>query len=95
MKKDSEKPQERLSAVALKDALWDAFDLVKSGLVSPGQGQAVAAQGREILRTVYAQIKILQEAGRPIPFELVRFADPTAKPKSAPKGKGHIDSQVA
>jgi len=43
--------------------------------MEPGQADAVAAQAREILRTTNTQLRIVQQAKRQVPIEVVSFAE--------------------
>lgn len=63
-----------LTAVNLKQALWDTLQQVKSGSITAGSGDAVASQAREILRTVKTQLAIFSQAGQGVTNELVDFA---------------------
>jgi hypothetical protein len=40
-----------------------------------GQADSVATQGREILRTVNTQLKVMQQAKRNVGTELIDFAE--------------------
>lgn len=64
-----------LSAVNLKQALWETLNAVKSDVMQPGQGDAVASQAREILRTVKTQLQVCTQAKRPVPTEVIDFAE--------------------
>lgn len=65
-----------LNAVNLKAALWDTLKKVKAGSITPASGDVVAAQAREILRCVRAQLSIFSQAGDSVSDELVDFAKP-------------------
>lgn len=67
-------PKSSLNAVALKESLWDTLQKVKTGKVTAGSGGAVAAQAREILRTIKTQISIFAASGKTVSQELVDFA---------------------
>lgn len=41
----------------------------------PGQGDAVAAQAREILRTVKTQLQVCAQAKRNVPTEILDFVE--------------------
>ena len=69
----------QLNAINLKAALWDTLQKVKSGEMTPGAGDAVAAQAREILRTTRTQLAIFTQAGKSVSEELVDFAKPDAE----------------
>lgn len=63
-----------LSAVNLKQALWDTLQQVKAGKITAGSGDAIAAQAREILRTVKVQLSIFSQASHAVTNELIDFA---------------------
>ena len=65
----------QLSAVNLKNALWETLNAVKSENMQPGQGDAIASQAREILRTVKTQLQVCAQAKRNVPTELIDFAE--------------------
>jgi hypothetical protein len=64
-----------LSAENLKNALWETLHAVKNGEILPGQGDAIASQAREILRTVKIQLQIAGQAKRRVPTDVVDFAE--------------------
>lgn len=64
-----------LTATALKNALWDTLMRVKDDQMQPAQGDAVAAQAREILRTVKTQLQVCSQAKRSVPVEVIQFAE--------------------
>lgn len=64
-----------LSANNLKDALWTTLHDIKSGAIQPGHGDAIAAQAREILRTVKVQLQITSQSKRSVPAELITFSE--------------------
>lgn len=66
---------EKLSAVNLKNALWDTLQGIKNENVLPGQGDAVAAQAREILRTVKVQLQVCAQSKRNVPTEIIDFVE--------------------
>ncbi|MBV8664646.1 MAG: hypothetical protein JO107_16275 [Hyphomicrobiales bacterium] len=45
--------------------------------MQPAQGDAIAAQAREILRTVKVQLQVSQQSKRSIPVEIIEFAEKT------------------
>ena len=65
----------KLSAVNLKDALWDTLNAIKSDSMLPAQGDAIAAQAREILRTVKVQLQVVAQAKRNVPTEIIDFVE--------------------
>jgi hypothetical protein len=68
--------QPSLNAVNLKAALWETLNNVKTGKMTPGSGDAIAAQAREILRTVRTQLLVFSQAGESVAAELIDFAKP-------------------
>lgn len=66
----------KLSAVALKETLWDTLNEVKAGKLDPAVADSVATQAREILRTVKLQCSILGQAKEALSGEIVDFAKP-------------------
>lgn len=67
--------QKELTAVNLKDALWDTLNELKTGSVQPGQADAIASQAREILRTVRTQLLVTSQAKRSVPADVIAFAE--------------------
>jgi hypothetical protein len=66
---------QNLTATNLKQALWETLNTLKSGSIQPAQADSVAAQSREILRTVNAQLRIASQSGRTIPLEVIEFSE--------------------
>jgi hypothetical protein len=64
-----------LNASNLKSALWETLNGLKSGAVQPGQGDAIAAQAREILRTVKVQLQVTSQSKRSVPADVIAFAE--------------------
>ncbi len=64
-----------LTATNLKGALWETLNEIKSGAIQPGQGDAIASQAREILRTVKVQLQVTNQAKRSVPVEVIAFAE--------------------
>lgn len=67
--------QATLSAVNLKNALWDTLQQIKSDTMLPAQGDAIAAQAREILRTVKVQLQVAAQSKRNVPTEIIDFVE--------------------
>jgi len=65
----------KLSAVTLKSALWETLQAIKQGSIQPAEGDAIASQAREILRTVKVQLQIVGQAKRAVPTEIIDFAE--------------------
>jgi hypothetical protein len=72
-----------LSAVNLKQALWETLNDIKDDRIQANTGDAIASQAREILRTVKVQLQISGQAKRAVPKEVLDFSEP----ESASKGK--------
>ena len=70
------KTDNALNAVNLKASLWATLNDLRSGTITPGAGDAVASQAREILRTVRTQLQIFTQSGKSITNELIDFAKP-------------------
>lgn len=64
-----------LTATNLKQALWETLNDVKDGKVAPAEGDAVATQAREILRTTNTQLRIAQQTKRNVPTEVIDFSE--------------------
>lgn len=71
-----------LNAVNLKATLWDTLQKVKAGKLSTAQGDVIASQAREILRTSKVQLNIFGQAGQGVSQELIDFARPATKQAS-------------
>lgn len=65
----------KLSAVNLKNTLWDTLNDIKSDAMLPAQGDAIAAQAREILRTIKVQLQVVAQAKRNVPTEIIDFVE--------------------
>lgn len=64
-----------LTAINLKTALWETLNGIKDGDTNPAEGDAIATQAREIMRTVNTQLRIIQQAKRNVPTEVIDFAE--------------------
>jgi hypothetical protein len=53
----------------------DTLQKVKSGHMEPGQGDAIASQAREILRTTVVQLKVASQSNRSISQDVLDFAE--------------------
>lgn len=71
-----------LTAVNLKDALWSTLNKVRAKKLLPGHADAIAAQAREILRTVKMQLAISGQTNRPVPYEVIEFSEGKKKRQS-------------
>ncbi|MDB5241416.1 MAG: hypothetical protein JWP57_2041 [Spirosoma sp.] len=70
-----ETPKIELSASNMKSLLWDTLMQVKDGKMQPGQADSVATTAREILRTTTVQLKVAAQSNRPIPADVLNFAE--------------------
>lgn len=64
-----------LTASNLKNVLWSTMTDLQSGAIQPGQGDAIAAQAREILRTVRTQLMVTSQAKRSVPADVITFSE--------------------
>jgi hypothetical protein len=64
-----------LSAVNLKNELWETLQQIKSDTMQPAQGDAIASQAREILRTIKVQLQVCVQSKRQVPTEVIEFAE--------------------
>lgn len=64
-----------LSATNLKNALWDTLQKIQEDKMLAAQGDAIASQAREILRTVKVQLQICAQGKRNVPTDVIDFAE--------------------
>jgi hypothetical protein len=64
-----------LNASNLKEALWQTLNEIKAGSIQPGQGDAIASQAREILRTIKVQLQVTAQSKRSVPADVIAFAE--------------------
>lgn len=64
-----------LSAQSLKEELWDTLIQIKSDKMLAAQGDAIASQAREILRTIKVQLQIVGQSKRNVPTDVIDFAE--------------------
>lgn len=64
-----------LKASALKDVLWETLCDLRSNQLPANRADAIAAQAREILRTVKTQLQVTNAAKRPVPADIVIFSE--------------------
>ena len=64
-----------LSAVNLKNSLWEVLNKVKGKKLLPGHADAIASQAREILRTVKMQLLVSGQTNRPVPYDVIEFSE--------------------
>jgi hypothetical protein len=75
MAKGASKTNDKLTAGNLKEALWDTLQKVRKGEMDAGNADAIATQGREIVRTVNLQLRVAQQSKRPIPTDVMNFSE--------------------
>ena len=49
--------------------------MIKSDKMQPAQGDAIASQAREILRTVKVQLQVATHTKRSVPLEVIEFSE--------------------
>lgn len=64
-----------LNAANLKQALWETLQGIKDNSIQPSNGDAIASQAREILRTVKVQLQVSQQTKRNVPAEVIAFSE--------------------
>ena len=64
-----------LKASTLKEVLWETLIDLRGNQMPANRADAIAAQAREILRTVKTQLQVTNAAKRPVPQALVEFVE--------------------
>lgn len=64
-----------LKASALKEVLWETLVDLRTNDMPANRADAIAAQAREILRTVKTQLQVTNAAKRPVPRDIVDFSE--------------------
>ena len=64
-----------LKASSLRDVLWETLIDVRHNNIQANRADAVAAQAREILRTVKTQLQVANAAKRSVPADIIAFAE--------------------
>lgn len=64
-----------LKASTLRDVLWETLIDVRQNTIQANRADAVATQAREILRTVKTQLQVTNAAKRPVPQDIIAFAE--------------------
>lgn len=64
-----------LTASSLKDILWETLNDVKTEQMLPNRADAIAAQSREILRTIKTQLQVAGQSKRGVPQEIIEFSE--------------------
>lgn len=70
-----------LSASSLKDVLWETLTDLKQENILPNRADAIAAQSREILRTIKVQLQVAGQAKRGVPQEIIDFSEGRTLPR--------------
>lgn len=65
----------KLTANNLKQALWETLNEVKEDKMDASRADSVATQAREIMRATNTQIRIAQQAKRPVSAEVINFSE--------------------
>jgi hypothetical protein len=55
--------------------LWSTLNGIQNNSILPAQGDAIASQAREILRTVKVQLQVANQAKRPVPVDVINFTE--------------------
>lgn len=64
-----------LTASSLKDILWETLTDLKHDQIMPNRADAIAAQSREILRTIKVQLQVAGQAKRGVPLDIIEFSE--------------------
>jgi hypothetical protein len=64
-----------LTAQNLKNALWETLQAIKNDSMQASNGDAIASQAREILRTVKVQLQVASQTKRAVPVEVIAFSE--------------------
>lgn len=64
-----------LTAGSLKDILWETLTDLKHDNIMPNRADAIAAQSREILRTIKVQLQVAGATKRSIPQDIIDFSE--------------------
>jgi len=64
-----------LTAGSLKDILWETLTDLKHENILPNRADSIAAQSREILRTIKVQLQVAGAAKRTVPQDIIEFSE--------------------
>ncbi len=64
-----------LTAGSLKDILWETLTDLKHDNIMPNRADSIAAQSREILRTIKVQLQVAGQAKRGVPQDIIDFSE--------------------
>lgn len=59
----------------MKNVLWETLIDLRHENILPNRADAIAAQSREILRTIKVQLQVAGQSKRQVPAEIIRFAE--------------------
>ena len=59
----------------MKDVLWETLIDLRHENIMPNRADAIAAQSREILRTIKTQLEVAGQAKRGVPQEIIDFSE--------------------
>lgn len=62
----------------MKEVLWETLIDLRHENIMPNRADAIAAQSREILRTIKTQLQVAGQAKRQVPQEIVDFSESRA-----------------
>lgn len=65
---------EKLTALTLRNALWDVFQKTRHGEMAPGTCLALSSAGMTTIRSVRVQLQTAFQAGRQVPADALEFA---------------------
>jgi hypothetical protein len=55
--------------------LWETLVDLRTEQIMPNRADAIAAQSREILRTIKTQLQVAGQSKRSVPKEIVEFSE--------------------
>lgn len=67
------KNKKKLTGDSLKNTLWETLNAVKEGKMDIHNADAIASQGREIVRTINTQLRISQQSKTPVSKDVLGF----------------------
>jgi len=79
MAKTTKTEPQQLSAINLKNVLWETLNKVKDGEMDAGAADSIATQSREIMRTINVQLQVARQTKRQVPIEIIDFSEGASK----------------
>jgi hypothetical protein len=55
--------------------LWETLTDLRHENILPNRADAIAAQSREILRTIKTQLQVAGQSKRPVPQDIIDFSE--------------------